>query len=292
MPRVLAALAFLVLLLAGCGETRDAVAPEPAAPEGPHVARLGKPTGSERLYVNTVGEWVLGCTGPLRDYAGEPPSRRMAVLARQASAACAGEGEVDAVLTRIAGYELYWGDAQALPVRGGRSRASRIEPRLSAAALELTGRATEVRCWSDEDWRAVASAGSPYDDADGGAAEIAGFASDDARVHLSPSVCGDLVDLVYGDEGDADENVAFAVAVLAHEARHRMGEQREDQTECWAVQNVERTAVLLGVDAELAQSLAELYWEELYPEEEPPYWSDECRDGGALDLRPDSSEWP
>jgi hypothetical protein len=286
----------LVIALAACGQSERAVTTTPAATTeraaeaGSHIAQ--KPTGAERRYVNTVGEWVLACTGTVREYAGVPPSPRTADLAKRATAACAGQSSVDAVLTTIAGYELAWGDSRRLPVRDGKTRVSRIEPRFSAAAAKLAGRETQVRCWSPEDWRAVASAGLPYDDTDEGAAEIAGFVGDDRRVHLSPEVCDALVELVYGDVKGADADVAFAVVALAHETRHAMGELRENRTECWAVQNAERMALTLGADEKLARDLAERYAEDIYPNSEPPYFDEECRNGGALDLRPESSDWP
>ena len=290
MPRLVALLA--LLLLVGCGNGDDTSSPATtrAGESSPHVVDVSKPSGTEREYLNTVGEWVLACTGTVEEYAGEPPTERMRTLARQATAACGGNGKTDAVLTRIAGYELHWGDSQKLPVKGGRTEVSRVEPRFSEATAKLTGKETEVRCWSEEDWRAVASAGSPYDEGDSGASELAGFVGDDRRIHLAPDVCADLVDLAYGD-GKAG-GMAFAVAALAHEARHTMGELREDRTECWAVQNVERTAALLGASADRARELASAYWKGFYPLQEPPYWSDECRDGGELDLRPDDDRWP
>jgi hypothetical protein len=35
-----------------------------------------------------------------------------------------------------------------------------------------------------------------------------------------------------------------------------------------------------------------LYWEQLYPRDDPVYGSEECRDGGSLDVNPDMFEWP
>lgn len=296
-----------VVLLAGCGQDEE----EPPAAAGTtgesaHVLRVGNPTGAEREFVNTVGEWLLtsgdfvtgDCAQSLEDYAGEPPTERMDDLAARAAAACTADGaeaerlKEDAV-RRIAGYELHWGGAGRLPTKGGKTSESRIEPKFSKATADLIEQEAEVRCWSADDWRSVAAAGSPYDDdVDGGAEELAGFVADDRRIHLAPDVCADLVELAYGDVDGPDADVAFAVVALAHEARHAAGELREDRTECWAVQNGERLAQLLGADEDLARDLAELYWEEIYPQQQPPYSSDECRDGGALDLEPESDRWP
>lgn len=298
------ALCLVLILVAGCGDdeeaaTTGATTTQPAPAASPHVVRVGKPTGTEREYVHTVGEWLLAeigvggdCRASLDEYAGKPPTERMAQLAEAAADACAGRVDSDVVVTRIAGYELHWGGAQALPVRGGRTRVSRVEPKFTDAAKELTGGDTEVRCWSPADWRAVASAGSPYDEDDEGAIELAGFVADDLKIHLAPDICDGLVQLAYGKVDGGDADVAFAVAALAHEARHTMGEQREDRTECWAVQNAERMARLLGADEKTAAELAEVYWKEVYPLGEPPYFSEACRNNGPLDLHPESDDWP
>lgn len=296
-----------VLVLAGCGSEHEQAPPEAATTgESAHVLRVGNPTGAEREFVNTVGEWLLtsgdfvtrDCPDSLEDYAGKPPTERMDELAARAAAACTADGaeaerlKEDAV-RRIAGYELHWGGAGRLPTKGGKTRDSRIEPKFSDAATDLVEQKAEVRCWSEDDWRSVAAAGSPYDDdVEGGAEELAGFVSDDRRIHLAPDVCADLVELAYGDVDEPDADVAFAVVALAHEARHSGGELREGRTECWAVQNGERLARLLGAGEGLARDLAELYWGEIYSLQEPPYSSEECRDGGALDLRPESDRWP
>lgn len=304
MRRVLVCVLFL---LAGCGSEDESPAPDAATTGGsPHVLRVGNPTGAEREFVNTVGEWLLtsgdfvtgDCAASLEDYAGKPPTDRMADLAGRAAAACTADGAEaerlkEEAVSRIAGYELHWGGAGRLPTKGGKTRESRIEPKFSQAVSDLIEQEAEVRCWSEEDWRSVAAAGSPYDeDTDGGAEELAGFVADDRRIHLAPDVCADLVDLAYGDVDGPDADVAFAVVALAHESKHAAGELREDRTECWALQNAERLAQLLDADDDLARDLAEVYWEEIYPLQQPPYSSEECRDGGALDLEPDSSRWP
>ena len=35
-----------------------------------------------------------------------------------------------------------------------------------------------------------------------------------------------------------------------------------------------------------------MYWKNLYPCDDPVYGSDECRDGGSLDVNPDASDRP
>jgi hypothetical protein len=51
-------------------------------------------------------------------------------------------------------------------------------------------------------------------------------------------------------------------------------------------------AARLGIDEDYARRLARLYWQQAYPRNDPVYGSPECRDGGVMDVNPDSSDWP
>jgi hypothetical protein len=87
-------------------------------------------------------------------------------------------------------------------------------------------------------------------------------------------------------------NDAIALDVLAHESWHLEGNQNEAVTECYAEQTVGFVATKLGSDNVQARGLARLVHLLVYPQMPDEYRSGECRDGGALDLRPDSSAWP
>ena len=88
-------------------------------------------------------------------------------------------------------------------------------------------------------------------------------------------------------------DLAWALAVLAHEAQHIAGAFDEAETECRGQQRVADVAVALGAPVERARRLAELGWEEQYPELDPEYVTDLCRDGGPYDLRPGTAgRWP
>ena len=87
-------------------------------------------------------------------------------------------------------------------------------------------------------------------------------------------------------------NDAIALDVLAHESWHLEGKQNEAVTECYAQQTVGFVATKLGSDDVQARGLARLVHLLVYPHMPEDYRSDECRDGGALDLRPDSPAWP
>ena len=76
----------------------------------------------------------------------------------------------------------------------------------------------------------------------------------------------------------------------------------EAQAECSGMQWVARVAEQFGDTPDDAQSLAEYFWLLDYPADETatdpysllrPYWSADCKPGGALDIRPaGSTDWP
>jgi len=187
------------------------------------------------------------------------------------------------------------GEVRSLPVIGGDSARSRIEPRFGEVASRLAGKEVEVRCWSHPDWVRLLREEKAYTkhriDED-----TLGFAGiDGSRVNLAPDVCDGLVDLAYhhahpsGD--DARFPLAAAVVTLSHEPQHSKGVAVEAQAECYAIQLASGTARRLGVGGAYADGLAQLYWGH-YGEELPVYRSPECRDGGAYDLDTTTSAWP
>jgi hypothetical protein len=112
-------------------------------------------------------------------------------------------------------------------------------------------------------------------------------------VHLSPAVCDPLVDFAYHKVWpDAREDLAFAFGVLAHEAQHAVGVESEPVAECRGMQQARDVAKGLGATSEGAAEAARLYWQVIYPGDLPSYRSRECRNGGRLDLRPNSEVWP
>jgi hypothetical protein len=60
------------------------------------------------------------------------------------------------------------------------------------------------------------------------------------------------------------------------------------------MQAIAQTARLLGRTTIEGGYLAELYWRYSYndADRDRAYFSDECRNGGSLDLRPDTNVWP
>jgi hypothetical protein len=81
--------------------------------------------------------------------------------------------------------------------------------------------------------------------------------------------------------------------MLDHEAQHVRGVRDEAIAECNGMQAIDTAARALGRTGEEGRYLASLYWKSSYPKlEDPAYHSAECRDGGRLDLHPQSDVWP
>jgi hypothetical protein len=181
-----------------------------------------------------------------------------------------------------------------LPVAGGMTKKSRIEPRFSRAAGRLALRRVEVRCWSPRDWKATVR---EYETYTGRKAEIAGFANPSARANIIPRSCADLARFTYKHwrpGGGVDlARAADAVELIAHETEHLVNQSAsEAETECHGVQDVRRLARLLGASPSYSARLATVYWKALYPANPEAYRTRDCRNDGPLDLNPESDVWP
>jgi hypothetical protein len=175
---------------------------------------------------------------------------------------------------------------RTLPEIAGPSRKSHIEPRLGEAAIALIGFAPEVRCWSTRDWEEIDTAM--------GFEGLYGFA--DAftlRLHLAPEVCGPLAEAMYRGRLVRDVEMATALVVFVHEAQHFTGGRpSEAAVECRAMQRAGRAAELLFDSEAYGSDLARIYWERVYPYQVEGYVTDDCRDGGPLDLEAGREGWP
>ena len=185
-----------------------------------------------------------------------------------------------------------WG---RLPVITGPSGKSRIEPRFGQAVAVVAGLGTEVRCWSVADWQRLRVEWGDWRGQElgpWGAYTTRG----QFRVHLSPSICATLTRLVDDEvpvrEDPWPEQLAWSVGALAHEAQHVRGVLDERQAECYGVQSITKLASALGRGGEEGRYLARLYWTSAYVAHERRYRSGECRDGGRLDLHPETHAWP
>jgi hypothetical protein len=135
---------------------------------------------------------------------------------------------------------------------------------------------------------------------EGGRVQFDGSGRPANHTDLSPETCRELrhlnrVDFTCIDRGDCGYSqfkAAWAAHTLAHESFHLRGFAEEAKAECYALQNTALVAERLGVPADQAQKLQTWVYLRGYPNEPDEYRTEECRDGGSLDLRPQSTTWP
>jgi hypothetical protein len=160
-------------------------------------------------------------------------------------------------------------------------RHGREQQRLDRLASEIVGRPVEVRCpnavsaaldASPDDGSVVFQNGRPADYAD-----------------VDRYVCKGV--LRFGD-GGRDFRAIQSLLVLAHEAFHMKGYRDEAVTECYALQTVPPLAERLGATPGEASAVARFALANVHSQLPGSYHSPECRDGGALDLRPADPVFP
>jgi hypothetical protein len=128
-------------------------------------------------------------------------------------------------------------------------------------------------------------------------------------IELAPGICrgaNSLVQAPAAPYSNASFLQARALLVSVHESVHLSayaGREDEALTECRAIQLVQETALLVGVDDDTARALGHeaMRYDARLPgpgnwmvglHEIPSYHSPDCYDGGPLDIHPDSSDWP
>jgi hypothetical protein len=112
--------------------------------------------------------------------------------------------------------------------------------------------------------------------------------------YLTPERCLDLYRLAFKDEVRSNRT-GRALAVLAHEAWHLRGVSDEGTTECYALQTGVEIGERLGLSADEGQRMMrqQLVNNTLLSRSSPEYRiPPDCRDGGRLDLKPDSTRFP
>jgi hypothetical protein len=111
---------------------------------------------------------------------------------------------------------------------------------------------------------------------------------------LTPEVCLDLHRLAFEDEVRTSQT-GRAIAVLAHEAWHLRGIGDEGTTECYALQSGVEVGQRLGLSAAAAEQLMRQQLVENLDGRGPAseyLVPADCRDGGPLDLNPDTTRFP
>ena len=304
---------------AGWGETLNSAQADARLAHEQSVLAGGDTTGFVRA-LRRLG----ACEDSLDRDVPEPPSERLREVEEMLVSACrayrryadaqtaslrgnpgaallrAAEASADADELLLRGYARLGGllrDNRALPRRRG-GEGSRVDPLYSRLGTRIAYERVEVRCWSESEWRDVIRERSAFSNGYLNVHETLGFAwPEDRRAHLSPRICADLDALsVEGERpsgGDAQREIATALVVLVHEIIHLRAESApEDEVECRAIQEARAAAASLGVDADYAGELVELYWDEVYGENDRVYFSEDCRAGGFLDLDPADPRWP
>ena len=154
--------------------------------------------------------------------------------------------------------------------------------RFSEEASRIAGKRVTIRC--DEAGEYVGA----VQHADGVAA------IGDDLAYLAPERCLDLYRLAFKGEVRSSQT-ARSIAVLSHEAWHLRGVANEGTTECYALQSGVEVGRRLGLSEGTARQLMrqQLAENELRARSSPEYLvPGDCRDGGRLDLDPDSSRFP
>lgn len=179
-----------------------------------------------------------------------------------------------------------------------RHNAHAAEARFADVAAEIARRDVRIRCQGviGDALDVGAEAGSVQFDTDGRPADTA---------ELKRGVCTSLRSFAE-DVADPEFGCValdrrcprpvlrsmWAVHTLAHEAWHLAGEQNEAVAECYALQTTAWASERLGASPVEGQAIARYVAAHMYPDMPAAYRSADCRDGGPLDLRPESAVWP
>ena len=154
--------------------------------------------------------------------------------------------------------------------------------RFSEEASRVAGKQVDIRCDEAGDYVGAVQHAD-------GVAVVGGNLA-----YLTPERCLDLYRLAFEDEVRSNRT-GRAVAVLAHEAWHLRGESNEGITECYALQSGVDLGRRLGLSEETAQRLMrqQLAENALRGRSAPAYRvPPDCRDGGRLDLKPNTTRFP
>jgi hypothetical protein len=110
------------------------------------------------------------------------------------------------------------------------------------------------------------------------------------QTYLAPATCDGLARFAKSHKVTFDN--AWAVQTLAHESFHMRGVVDEAITECYGLQWTAYVASRLGADTLHAEATARVAWAVGYDQLPDQYQSNDCRNGGRLDLRSDVDEFP
>ncbi len=172
--------------------------------------------------------------------------------------------------------------------------AGPVERSLSAIASTIAYRPVEIRCGNTHSAEALGIMpwhnGTPR-----GYAVIQSTVCDDLVAFVADPRASDPCGCANPDCHALDIRSASALATVAHESFHLRGIRSEARAECDGMQTIAFVGERLGATASQARAVARFYWFRLHGSHrrwEPAYWSQECRNGGELDLRKSDPNWP
>jgi hypothetical protein len=174
-----------------------------------------------------------------------------------------------------------------------------VESRTGWNGLDETTRAEATALFSDEASRIAAKPVTIRCDESGDYVGAVQHADGVALVggdlaYLTPKRCFDLYRLAFKQEVRFSQT-ARALAVLAHEAWHLRGVSDEGTTECYALQTSVEIGQQLGLSEDTARRMMrqQLVENALRSQASAAYRiPPDCRDGGRLDLNPDTVRFP
>jgi hypothetical protein len=171
-----------------------------------------------------------------------------------------------------------------------------VESRTGWDALDVDTRAAALARFSDEASRIAAKPVAIYCDESGDYVGAVQHADGVAAVggdlaYLTPQRCLDLYRLAFKGEVTPSQT-ARALAVLAHEAWHLRGERDEGTTECYALQSGVALGRRLGLSEDTARQLMRQQLTENSRASPEYFVPPDCRDGGRLDLNPQTAAFP
>ena len=265
----------LSFLVGGLRDPR-AAAKRGRGPQESDIEELGGEEWLEPVLVEVDGEDVWLPEGAESAEDVEPPRplvRRRSPLGRfEGVAVVAALAFVLFVLVPDGGWDGLDGDERA-----------RTEALLAEEAGRIAGHEAVVHC----DARGEAVGIVQHAD---GVAEVGG-----RNAYLTPEICFRLHRLAFEDDEGPFSQTARAIAVLAHEAWHLRGVTDEGVTNCYAFQSGVALGERLGLPERTAARMMrqQLADNATFARGAPAYLvPGECRNGGRLDLDPDSDRFP
>jgi hypothetical protein len=247
-------------------------------------------------------ESALDCEGRLLDLTGRASTATLEAVQEAALGGCRSlRNEIYAAGAELDGrvYDDWHATryrilGKMMDVRGEEAHVEESS-RLAAVVAPYAGTTPVVLCWPGSDWDELSEEVRLVR---GGDFRLAGYADwTRDRIHLAPRVC-DPLKRFFGGNYSPNLNLqsyelAESLATLAHEGEHlRSPDATEAEVECVALQRVRDLVRGAGRSQSYGNLMAGLAWNVGYPANLSEYKTNVCRNGGPLDLRPQSDVWP